>query len=70
MSHMALCDLFFFLQKHMPYIRLMFNIGYGISLVSLVLATSLMVSFRYLIFLLPTLFCILKYINTLNTVIM
>ncbi|CAC5389832.1 PTHR1 [Mytilus coruscus] len=36
------------IKKHMPYIRLVFNIGYGISLVSLVLATTLMIAFRRL----------------------
>ncbi|CAC5389829.1 PTHR1 [Mytilus coruscus] len=36
------------IRNHMPYIRLMFNIGYGISLVSLVLATAIMLTFRRL----------------------
>lgn len=36
------------IKKHMPYIQLIFNIGYGISLVCLLIATTIMISFRRL----------------------
>ena len=30
-------------QEHMPHIRLMYNLGYGLSLVSLLLAVIIMI---------------------------
>jgi len=37
----------YFLQKHLPWIQLFYNIGYGLSLIALLIAVTMMLYFRY-----------------------
>jgi hypothetical protein len=37
----------YFLQKHLPWIQLFYNIGYGVSVIALLRALTMMLYFRY-----------------------